>query len=692
MNPDDIEALGLMPDDDDLGLMPDIDGSDAVPAGYVETGERTVVRELPAYDVMADTFAPGSGSVYEQRTIDKDPRHRAHLRGTQVAADQRTIPERLRDEAPQMALDVAAQASGPLGWLATSPALPQIAGRDPVTPETLRRAARTMREGAGGGLGTVDAALRTVMPTAAAEDPTAPDRRPGAVWRGLGQGVMFGAADEIGAGLDQVLPARPWLGEQPVRIPGPEDSYAGRRDALRAEYAQSADQAPVGDILGQLAGSAPLAILPGGQQTVAGRIGAQAGYGAGAGALRGLGMSEEDSIGGWLGDTVEGAAIEGALGAAGAGLGEAIPAGLRWAAEGARSRAPQSRLEATGIWGGGAMRRAAESRPGGAEQLADEVRRLGIGLGEQSGQSRHLDEFFLGRSPRSTRALADAAEVRLAAEARMDEVVREMDSAASYGGHVDLSDVAEEMERVALEYERIPVGGAEVARTLRERIIEPLRGQGRMTFSEAHVQRQVLDDMIRTWSGEANLSTAGGRLRSARRALSRAMDEAAERVDEGMREAWRQANRDYSTARFVEQYGRGAERLNIQGGLGGSAAAAVGTALHGPGHVVQDVINREAMQWQRVNWPGYRTRLLEAAARLGDPRLGRYADVLRAAFERGGPPAAAAAHYVLGRTRPDYREALEATREDMNRGSEEHPTGTRVPFEHEENDDDHDSR
>lgn len=489
---------------------------------------------------------------------------------------------------------------------------------------------------------------------------------------GVVDAAQLGFADEGRAALDQAANV----------IAGRPTDYRGDRDRYRGELAEHQERAPGSVAFGGAVGSAPLALVPGGQSTALGRIAAAGGAGVVSGALRGAGGgTAEDAIAAYdqpslARDAVMGGAVEGALSAGTAGVGEGAAPLIgrlgRWISnrgDDAAQAGVQSRLEGTGIWGGRAMR-AAEEMPGGQEALAGDLRRLGIGHGVE----REAEGVARSRFTRPERSLADAEEVRSAAGARMDSVLERMDEAASgrqgallegtreqaMRGMVDLSRVADEMETIAREYDRIPVGGSQVAQALRQQVVEPLSTQGAVRFSDAWRQRRVLDDMIRDWGQTPNLSTAAGRLRTARQSINRAMNEAAERLDPAIRQEWTQANRDFSVGAFVDDFGRGAERLSVGGGIGGAAGTAIENTM-GQAPIVGAWAQREMAQQTRMAWPGLRAAGLEALA----PRLRslgargqRWAQTLEAGQQRGSR-GLAAAHYMLQRSDPEYRVALE---------------------------------
>lgn len=647
------EDLGFVPDDADLGFEADVPADagsseplDRLPEGYQESGRRTVV--VPEMTIGASVDRRGritdrwggmgpESEAYELREAVPDPSYRPPAPPAppvEPEPDNRSVVERLA------------------AW---------ATGRD---PEALAPVRQRFAEG-------LDA-----------------------VARGLSDATSFGWADELRAGRRATgtaaghtafaSPSFGGLGVLGAMLGG--DRYEAALDEERRAEEQAREESPWLYGAGQVAGAAPLMMLGGGA-ALGQRVGHAAGVGAAAGALRGAGTSEADELidaydrPSLARDALTGAALEGALAAGGTAAVEGVagPAIRRlseWVArqgDGAARAAVQSRLEGTGVWGGRAMR-AADQMPGGQEALASDLRRLGIG----GGLGRPGRQGPVSRFPRPERALDDAAEVASEAGERMRAVIERMDDAARGAGAglrepgsqglVNLSRVAEEMEAIAREYDRIPVGGPQVARALREQIIAPLQQSGPVPFSDAHRQRMHLDRMIRSWSQDPNLSTVAGRLQTARRSISRAMDDAAEALDPSLREQWRQANRDYSVAAFIDDYGRGAERLSMQGGMGG----AVGTALENAGAgaiapIAGAPFQREAAQQVRMRWPGIRAVALESLA----PRLRslggrgeRWAQTLDAASQRGNT-ALAAAHLMLMQTDPSYRETVEAMDSDL---------------------------
>jgi hypothetical protein len=716
MDEDDFEALGFTADapaDDGLGFVEDLpeEGSPTLPDGYAGVGRRELV--LPETTFTADprgrrqtrvTVAPGGPTEY--REVDRRMRMRSPTgREGDVLArdegrareagfvgaddpppptppDERSMLERLRalvtGEDPQAFGDTPT-ANTALRW---APALAgglalgaaraaESSGIGAPTVQSASRAVGTLRRGGG-----LSDALSALLPSPETEAPIiGRDLRSQGMWSGIGEGLLLGHADEIGAALGGL---------------GGDDgsTYQSRRDDARRVSGQAQQQAPGAALAGRLAGSAPYVALPTSAPTAAGRVGIAVGTGLGLGTARGFGESEAEDAETLFQDAAVQGGLEGALAGVASGAGElAAPALRRLAgmasrgAGNARQAAVQSRLEGTGVWGGRAMR-AADEMPGGQARLAEDLRRLGVG----GGRAQRGGPAQASRFPRPERALDDAADLLDDAGQRMRAVLDQMDEAAAAApagapgagraapGYVDVSRAADALEEVASRYERIPVGGPQVARALRERIIDPLRASPVMTFGQAHQQRRLLDDYVRTWRMDPDLTTASGQLQTARRAISQAMDDAAEALDPAVRDAWRSANRDYSVGAFVGEYGRGAERLSVQGGIGGAAGTAIENA--GLGNVMPVLgapMQREAAQAVRMRWPGIRAAGLEGLS----PRLDamgaagqRWARLLDGAQARG-PQALRVAHASLMRTDPAYRRTIEDLEQEAAESGEE---------------------
>lgn len=701
----------MPPGDDDFGFVPDGPDDFGFEAAelHTPTGARTLV--LPETTIEAGgptTVAPGP--AVEERDVsapvDALP---AGFRATgrrMTVLPEMTIEgsptgrgERRTTTAPASTGYVAMEATPDPNYRPPPPPPPPPAEPEPSLLQLLGRRvlgrdleAPDVGRFAVGGPAAVFARTGPSAPDGASLDAAA---------RGLVDASHFGFGDEIRAGrraagaetqrsefaspsFSGPAIARALLGG----IGGGDAEYDRALSEERAAERTAREGSPWAYGGGQVLGSAPTMMLPGGAATLPGRIAVAGGEGLTLGMIGGAGRSEAEDVIGALDqpsvarDALASGALEGLLSAGTAGAGEGVAGPLarrlgRWVTErgDAAARAGvQSRLEGTGIWGGRAMR-AADEMPGGAEALAGDLRRLGVGHGIE----REAEGVSRGWITRPERALRDAEEVREAAGARMGAVLDRMDEAASgrnaallsgtrdqaMRGMVDLTRVADEMEAIAREYDRIPVGGPQVARAIREQIVEPLSTQGAVRFSDAWRQRRVIDDMIRDWSQTPNLSTAAGRLRTARQSINRAMNDAAEQLDPALRAEWQQANRDFSVGAFVDDFGRGAERLSVGGGIGGAAGTAIENTL-GQAPIVGAWAQREMAQQTRMAWPGLRAAGLEALAprlRALGARGQQWAQTLEAA-QRRGSTSLAAAHVLLQRRDPQYREAIEEMEAD----------------------------
>jgi hypothetical protein len=129
--------------------------------------------------------------------------------------------------------------------------------------------------------------------------------KPGAlesVARGAVQGATMGFADEISGAIESLLSGK---------------SYEQARDESRANFKAANDAHPWLSLAGNVVGSVPTALLPGGGVAKL----------ATAGAISGIGGSEAKDAAGVLSDAATGAVIGGGLGVAGKALGK-IPGAI----------------------------------------------------------------------------------------------------------------------------------------------------------------------------------------------------------------------------------------------------------------------------------------------------------------------------------------------------------------------------
>lgn len=132
----------------------------------------------------------------------------------------------------------------------------------------------------------------------------------GAAYAGLQgglQGATFGFWDELSAGLRSLAETKDFSS-----IPA---AYRKNVAAEREDLHTSEHQHPIASTLGQVAGGAATALIPGAGLASLGKgFAANAARGAGAGILAGAGASEADSIPGVVSDAAKGGLIGGATG------------------------------------------------------------------------------------------------------------------------------------------------------------------------------------------------------------------------------------------------------------------------------------------------------------------------------------------------------------------------------------------
>lgn len=497
--------------------------------------------------------------------------------------------------------------------------VPSFGGRESVTPASLRRAAARLTAD-GPLLDRLGEAAITAMPAARAEmgqDVTAPDMRPTAMAVGVGSEVS------------------------PLISRGQSE---GRREELQALEELTESQAPNAVTAGRAAAYAPLALVPGGQTTAA-RMGIGAGVGTVMGALRGFGQSEGETVPEITQDVVGQALLEGALGGGAAGAGELVGAGLRGmgrAAQAVRGSAAASRLRASRLNPSPAPRSAygrSVRRMGGVEGVADALDREGIG----------------GWLPTPQSSARDATELAANASGSFDEVLQQMDAA---GAGISVQRYRERLIGLARELESTPLGPYQRAGArLRSELIEPLNTAGEtMSWSEAHGMRRQLDELSR-FLDPSEQSLAGGAAQ-ARQELSSLMDEATAGVSPELQETWRRANRQWQVSSILGGHARAGES-RLMGAIAEGGA-------HADGNLLQAGAARATAGLSSQFGSGVWSRGLQGLAatmRGMSPAAQGFGRMLESASQAHGAGGAAAAHYLLMRTRPGYREQVELARE-----------------------------
>lgn len=448
-----------------------------------------------------------------------------------------------------------------------------------------------------------------------------------------------------------------------------------RRPEDQRRIAQTREQAPEATALGQAA-AMPAWLAAPNPASAGGRIAMGAGLGAAAGGLH------EEAAGGDAADIAlsagGGAALGGAFGAAAEGAGAMLTPrraadALSRSAQTTQRGADQARLEASGVWGGRAMR-AADELPGGQPRLAEDLRRGGVGERGRGQAGFSPSPAPRGATiPRMHRAAEDSETMRRVAGSQMASLAQQMDEGGAAVGTIA---VRQRLDRTLAELDRLPIGGRDAAERIRS-LAADLSAED-LSFGDAWRQRQMLDDMIGGWERDPNLSSLTGQLQAIRDALHAEMTRAAQRAGLGQR--WAEASRQYQVGAFMREYGRGGDRLSVGGGMGGAQAAGdvVSQAVTGGNAadlalaVPRQMLGRAISQETRMAFPGVRARVGEASAGLqrdaaaalyqlaqAQPAaLGRYGPLILSAGSRG-PAALATTVYVLSQKDAEARRIFE---------------------------------
>jgi len=125
--------------------------------------------------------------------------------------------------------------------------------------------------------------------------------------RGAAQGLTFGFADEITAGLESALT---------------DKTYEKALEESRAAYEMAEEESPIASLVGNIGGGLATMVVPGlGMVNAAknAKLAELALKGAAGGGIAGAGISEEDTVSGVAGDAAQGAMFGAAIPAVGVG-------------------------------------------------------------------------------------------------------------------------------------------------------------------------------------------------------------------------------------------------------------------------------------------------------------------------------------------------------------------------------------
>lgn len=476
------------------------------------------------------------------------------------------------------------------------------------------------------------------------------DERPTAGITGAAQGVSLGFADEAGG----------WMRSQATGRP-----YEVERDALRRMHEGAREQAPALTTMGELAGSAPYLLIPGGGATAAERVAIQGGIGAGLGTASGAGFSE--------GETAEEVARDAA---AGGTLGVAFGAGGQLVGEGGRAALGQVSRAASGA----DRARVASIATGTSRELTDTLMREAASMpGGVSGVAerlRRLDVVPAAGTAQQVRQRAGEALDRVGHSGRLGEITEQLEQTAPVARERLLT----ALDRYAQSVESDPVmrrfGSAvrrraeDFAETLPEQIgyrraVEILRGIGDQTtwidpVSGARPPQDVARGTYRSLRGELDdiaeealgRGEAGGTYRDAQPGTA----------SETPLEEYQRARLDTQAALFAQEWSdRALDRLARNRGISPSDYAAAMIGGGGDGSMVRAGMSAIANRSWRLREGTVRATAAEIAQRVlqSQPeRLGRWAAPLMRALERGGTEFGAA-HMALSSRDPEYRRAIE---------------------------------
>lgn len=427
---------------------------------------------------------------------------------------------------------------------------------------------------------------------------------PAAIPAAFGQAVTLGHADELGAGIRAAA-----RGSRDGRIDA--RAYEEELAGIRRREAALRERNPIGTNIGTglgalaLGAAIPSASVAAGEAAAARGIGALGQFAArtGAAALEGSafgagaasGHSEHDAGSAeYFGDVAQGAG-QGALLSGGIEAGTSVPGliatGMRSLGRGARAGAAAQRLASAGARARD-LQQAERTFPGGQQGLADALNESGITRGIET-----IEDI----APR-------ASEVRRAAGTQMGEIL----SRASPQQAAD---------DVAYAYrEALPPAGLprteQVAQTLRERVVAPLRQRvggraasaaaeledwiadmegraagGALTPQRLHELQVELADLAKYDSNTSNLATQA--YRDMRRILGEEVDASLARAGETLSEPalaseYARARRHYGAASRAEEWARRqADRESANRLISPSDYAAAGAQLLNSGSLLQ---------------------------------------------------------------------------------------------------------
>jgi hypothetical protein len=457
------------------------------------------------------------------------------------------------------------------------------------------------------------------------------------------------------------------------------DVYRSGRDEVQAAQRARQERAPISFGAGRVTGELPLMAAPGGQSTVLGRVGAQAGLGLVTGGLRGAGQSTDEDVGGVLLDAGQEAGQEALLSGAFAGGGEVASNALGrlrpWlAGAGERMRLPAARQRLAA----GGISAAADTRLiDDPIRAAEVMRETGISRGLSSAREA-------GERGQQVRRQANSVITGLENQAR--EASEAARNASGYRGGPVPGAVPREQVVSQLQQLRDGIHGQAANNTAARSRLDQMISGYETNYPDGNVP---IDAVMADWRAFRNsrnfltgqpLDALAESQQDLRRLFRGDMEQAMEQAaGPGARQQLAQSLERVHVGRTAQN---GAERLGQRGGgnrvlsptdyltaaggLSGAGYAMAGgvdtpTALMMAGGAV--IANRLIRNREHAVAATALEGLSSALSSLGTPQAARWAQQLQAAQARG-PQALAALHYALQRRDPAYREAAEAAQQE----------------------------
>jgi hypothetical protein len=644
-----VDEFGSVPDDE-FGSVPDVvepsAGPDPIvesqrarraqleqqPAGTVDTGvtRRRLILPETTFVAGGPTTTSSDPAVLEE-TREVRPENVFEQAVHRYAGD--AMPGWFGLEAPTgQSMANAAENFSP-GWLGR-----QRANASRADELALRGDIRGAVAQAG--QGPLGDALSALVPTA----PMAPGTESQTDERAR-SGVMALGSGNVAAG--------PWLDEaQGIADALGGGDYTEGRDRARALRDRSEAQAPEASMLGMTPNILGLGLAGGPTApTAGGRILQMGAVGGVLGGNQGAGEAEE------LRDVPGGAVTGSWTGGLMAAGGQAVGEGLSLAGRGiarlagfgeneARTLAASERMRASGLPTNASPRSAygrTVQRMGGEQGVADALTQENVG----------------GRLPTPNASAGEAERLMQRAGDAMDSVHSQM-AASPRQGQVNSDALIDRLSQVRDELAQTRTGPHQAAaQRIQTELIDPLmetiddvEGARPLTFQQAHALRQSYDELANWSSSGAPADRAIANVaRSARTELSGLMNESLETVDPALRAQWSQANRQWQLGALLRDHAR-SQGSQLPGAIMEGASETLGGGI--TGRVARGAISNLG--------PGLRYRGIQAlipVLRAMGGTVGRFAPLLEQAGQRGGQAGLAGLHYVLSRTNPEYRQAIE---------------------------------